>query len=175
MGGIAAAHGKYVLMGDADDSYDFLEIPKFVEKLREGYDLVQGCRLPWAAARCCPARCRCCTAGGGNPMFSLMVRSWFHAPIHDVYCGLRGFTKSLYTGSISVATGMEFATEMIIKSSLYHERIAEVPINAAPGWAQGARAAPEDLSRRVAHAALFLMYSPRSLFLIPAACSSCSA
>src|SRR5215510_9127483 len=67
MGGIAAARGKFVIMGDADDSYDFLEIPRFVEKLRAGFDLVQGCRLPSGGAPCCPARCRGRTAGGGIP------------------------------------------------------------------------------------------------------------
>ena len=66
MGGIAAARGRYVIMGDADDSYDFREIPKFVAKLREGYDLVQGCRLRSGGGRSCPARCRSSTAGGAT-------------------------------------------------------------------------------------------------------------
>ena len=96
MGGIAAARGKYIVMGDADDSYDFLEIPKYLEKLRQGYDLVQGCRLPSGGGRVMPGAMPFLHRWWGNPMFSLMARWWFYAPIHDVYCGLRGFTKDLY-------------------------------------------------------------------------------
>ena len=98
-----------------------LRLPRaaeFVDKLREGYDLVQGCRLERAAGRCCRARCRCCIAGGAIPMFSALARSWFHAPINDVYCGMRGFTKDALRALDQRCTGMEFATEMIIKSSL---------------------------------------------------------
>jgi glycosyltransferase involved in cell wall biosynthesis len=164
MGGIGAARGKYVLMGDADDSYDFLEIPRFLEKLRQGYDLVQGCRLPSGGGTVLPGAMPPLHRWWGNPMFSLMVRWWFHAPIHDVYCGLRGFTKSLYNRLDQRCTGMEFATEMIIKSSLYGEKIAEVPITLHP---DGRKAhAPHLKTFRDGWRTLrfFLMYSPRSLF-----------
>ena len=80
MGGIAAARGKYVIMGDADDSYDFLEIPRFVAKLREGYDLVQGCRLPAGGGKIMPGAMPLLHRWWGNPMFSWMARSWFYAP-----------------------------------------------------------------------------------------------
>ncbi|MFY9554166.1 MAG: glycosyltransferase family 2 protein, partial [Blastocatellia bacterium] len=119
MGGIAAAHGKFIIMGDADDSYDFLETPKFVEKLRQGYDLVQGCRLPPGGGRVMPEAMPFLHRWWGNPMFSWMARKWFRAPINDVYCGLRGFTRAHYDSLKQRCTGMEFATEMIIKSSLY--------------------------------------------------------
>jgi glycosyltransferase involved in cell wall biosynthesis len=167
MGGIQSARGKYVIMGDADDSYDFLEIPKFVEKLREGYDLVQGCRLPAGGGTVMPGAMPLLHRWWGNPMFTQMVRSWFRAPIHDVYCGLRGFTKSLYNRLDQRCTGMEFATEMIIKSSLYHEKIAEVPITLHP---DGRKSHPPHLKTfRDGWRTLrfFLMYSPRSLFLWP--------
>src|SRR5687767_427698 len=90
MGGIQQARGRFVIMGDADDSYDFLEIPRFVEKLREGYDLVQGCRLPAGGGRVMPGAMPTLHRYWGNPMFSAMARRCFGAPIHDVYCGLRG-------------------------------------------------------------------------------------
>src|SRR4029079_11269132 len=91
MGGIASARGKFVIMGDADDSYDFLEIPRFVDKLRQGYDLVQGCRLPSGGGKVMPGAMPFLHRWWGNPMFSVMARTWFKAkPIHDVYCGLRG-------------------------------------------------------------------------------------
>jgi hypothetical protein len=167
MGGIAAARGRYVIMGDADDSYDFLEIPKFVDKLREGYDLVQGCRLPAGGGTVLPGAMPLLHRWWGNPMFSFMARNWFQAPIHDIYCGLRGFTQTLYQRLDQRCTGMEFATEMIIKSSLYHEKIAEVPITLHP---DGRKSHPPHLKTfRDGWRTLrfFLMYSPRSLFMIP--------
>lgn len=167
MGGIAAARGKYVIMGDADDSYDFLEVPKFVEQLRKGYDLVQGCRLPSGGGRVLPGAMPFLHRWWGNPMFSLMARWWFGAPIHDVYCGLRGFTKAHYLSLDQRCTGMEFATEMIIKSSLYRVKIAEVPITLHP---DGRKAhAPHLKTFRDGWRTLrfFLMYSPQWLFQLP--------
>ncbi|HXU39735.1 MAG TPA: glycosyltransferase family 2 protein [Blastocatellia bacterium] len=167
MGGIAAARGKFIIMGDADDSYDFLEVPRFVEKLREGYDLVQGCRLPLGGGRVMPGAMPFLHRWWGNPMFSWMSRKWFHAPISDVYCGLRGFTREHYERLAQRCTGMEFATEMIIKSSLYRARITEVPITLHP---DGRKAhAPHLKTFRDGWRTLrfFLMYSPRWLFLIP--------
>lgn len=169
MGGIAAARGKYVIMGDADDSYDFLEVPKFVEQLRKGFDLVQGCRLPSGGGRVLPGAMPFLHRWWGNPMFSLMARWWFDAPIHDVYCGLRGFTKAHYLSLEQRCTGMEFATEMIIKSSLYKVKIAEVPITLHP---DGRKAhAPHLKTFRDGWRTLrfFLMYSPLWLFQIPGA------
>jgi len=167
MGGIAAASGRLVIIGDADDSYDFLEIPKIVEKLREGSDLVQGCRLPAGGGSIRPGAMPFLHRWVGNPFFSFLVRKWFHAPINDVYCGLRGFTKSMYNRLDLRCIGMEFATEMIIKASLRGEKIAEVPITLYP-------------DRRTSHAPhlktfrdgwrtlrYFLMCSPGWLFLIP--------
>jgi glycosyltransferase involved in cell wall biosynthesis len=167
MGGIASARGKYIVMGDADDSYDFLEIPKFLDKLRQGYDLVQGCRLPAGGGRVMPGAMPFLHRWWGNPMFSFMAKTWFYAPIHDVYCGLRGFTKDLYQRLNLRCTGMEFATEMIIKSSLYGERIGEVPITLHP---DGRTVHPPHLKTyRDGWRTLrfFLIYSPRWLFYLP--------
>lgn len=167
MGGIAAARGKYLIMGDADDSYDFGEIPKFIAKLREGNELVQGCRLPRGGGTIMPGAMPPLHRWWGNPMFSFFARHWFGAPVNDVYCGLRGFSKALYQRLDQRCTGMEFATEMIIKSSLYRARIAEVPITLHP---DGRKAhAPHLKTFRDGWRTLrfFLMYSPRWLFLAP--------
>lgn len=167
MGGIDAAFGRYIIMGDADDSYDFSELPKFVEKLRLGYDLVQGCRLTAGGGIVKPGAMPLSHRWIGNPLFSFLVRHWFRAPIHDVYCGLRGFTKTMYEKLGQRCTGMEFATEMIIKSSLYRCRIAEVPITL---WPDGRKAHPPHLKTfRDGWRTLrfFLMSSPRWLFLMP--------
>jgi len=169
MGGIAAARGKFVIMGDADDSYDFGEVPKFVEKLRQGYDLVQGCRLPAGGGTVCRGAMPLSHRWLGNPLFSRLGRSWFRTPVHDIYCGMRGFTKELYQRLEQRCTGMEFATEMIIKSSLRGERIAEVPIALHP---DGRKAHPPHLKTvRDGWRTLrfFMMYSPRWLFLVPGA------
>jgi len=167
MGGIAAARGRFVIMGDADDSYDFREIPRFVEKLRAGYDLVQGCRLPAGGGRILPGAMPITHRWIGNPLFSALARSWFRAPIHDVYCGLRGFTKAHFEKLDQRCTGMEFATEMIIKSSLYGASVTEVAITLHP---DGRKAHPPHLKTvRDGWRTLrfFLMYSPRWLFMIP--------
>lgn len=167
MGGIEGSRGRFVIMGDADDSYDFLELAKFVAKLREGYDLVQGCRLPSGGGTVLPGAMPPSHRWFGNPMFSLLVRVMFQAPIHDVYCGLRGFTRALYDRLELRSTGMEFATEMIIKSSLFKVKIAEVPTTLHP---DGRKAhAPHLRTFRDGWRTLrfFLMCSPKWLFLVP--------
>ena len=167
MGGIAAARGEYVLMGDADDSYDFLDAPRFLSKLREGYDLVQGCRLPAGGGTVRQGAMPFLHRWVGNPGLTMLVRWWFRAPINDVYCGMRGFRKDWYDGLRQRCTGMEFATEMIIKASRYDARIAEVPITLHP---DGRKAhAPHLKTFRDGWRTLrfFLMYAPRWLFLEP--------
>lgn len=167
MGGIAAARGRYVIMGDADDSYDFLEIPKFVHELRRGAEVVQGCRLPSGGGTVRPGAMPLLHRWWGNPMFSIMARRMFRAPIHDIYCGMRGFTKRAYLGLDQRCTGMEFATEMIIKASRYGLKISEVPITLHP---DGRKAhAPHLKTFRDGWRTLrfFLMCSPRWLFLWP--------
>jgi glycosyltransferase involved in cell wall biosynthesis len=169
MGGITAARGRYIIMGDADDSYDFLDLSRFVDKLREGHDLVMGCRLPWGGGTIKPGAMPFLHRWWGNPLFTVMARRWFGAPINDVYCGLRGFSKALFERLNLRCTGMEFATEMIIKSSLYREKIAEVPITL---HRDGRTAHPPHLKTyRDGWRTLrfFLMYSPRWLFVIPGA------
>jgi glycosyltransferase involved in cell wall biosynthesis len=167
MGGICAAHGRYIIMGDGDGSYDFLEIGKFLEKLRAGFDLAQGCRLPRGGGQIVRGAMPFLHRWLGNPMFTALGRWWFRAPVHDVYCGLRGFTKEFYHRLDIRCTGMEFATEMIIKASLYHAKIAEVPITLYP---DGRKAhAPHLRTFRDGWRTLrlFLLYSPRWLFLVP--------
>jgi len=167
MGGITSARGRFIIMGDADDSYDFLDLGHFVEKLREGHDLVMGCRLPWGGGTIKPGAMPFLHRWWGNPMFTVLARQWFGAPINDVYCGLRGFSKALFHRLNLRCTGMEFATEMIVKSSLYREKIAEVPITLHP---DGRTAHPPHLKTyRDGWRTLrfFLMYSPRWLFFLP--------
>jgi glycosyltransferase involved in cell wall biosynthesis len=167
MGGIAAARGQYIIMGDADQSYDFGEIPNFVERLRQGAELVQGCRLEAGGGEVLPGAMPFLHRRLGNPLFSLMARKWFGAPVQDVYCGLRGFSKDLYTRLGQRCTGMEFATEMIIKASLSGARISEVPIVLHPDGR--AAHAPHLKTFRDGWRTLrfFLMFSPRWLFLLP--------
>lgn len=167
MAGIESAKGQFVIMGDADDSYDFLEIPRFVEKLRAGADLVQGCRLPAGGGTVKSGAMPFLHRWWGNPMFSLLARVWFGAPIHDVYCGLRGFRKDYQQALQQRCTGMEFATEMIIKASLRRAKIEEVPITLHP---DGRKAhAPHLKTFRDGWRTLrfFLMCSPKWLFLVP--------
>lgn len=167
MAGIAAARGRFVIMGDADDSYDFREIPQFVEKLRAGNDLVQGCRLPGGGGRVMPGAMPFLHRWLGNPLLSGLARMMFKLPIRDIYCGMRGFTRSHYDKLEQRCTGMEFATEMIIRSSMQGARIAEVPITLHP---DGRRShGPHLRTFRDGWRTLrfFLLYSPRWVFLLP--------
>ena len=169
MGGIRAARGKYVIMADADDSYDLLELPRFLDKLREGYDMVQGCRLKAGGGTVLPGAMPFLHRRWGNPMFSRMARSWFKAPISDVYCGFRGFTKEFWLGLRQQADGMEFATEMIIRASLERARIAEVPITLHPDGRQSQAPHLRTFRDGWRTLRLYLLYSPRWLFLMPGA------
>jgi glycosyltransferase involved in cell wall biosynthesis len=166
--GIAAARGRFIVMGDADDSYDFGEVPRFVEKLRGGADLVQGCRLPSGGGRVLRGAMPASHRWIGNPLFSLLARWWFWAPVHDVYCGLRGFRKEYVQRLRQRCSGMEFATEMIIKASLDRTaRIEEVPITLHP---DGRKTHPPHLrTLRDGWRTLrfFLLCTPRNAFVRP--------
>ncbi|HEY5753240.1 MAG TPA: glycosyltransferase family 2 protein [Chthoniobacterales bacterium] len=167
MGGISAAKGRLVIMGDADDSYDFSDLGRFVEKLRAGYDLVQGCRLPSGGGTVMPHAMPPLHRWWGNPMFSVLARVWFRAPINDIYCGLRGFTKELHARLDQRCTGMEFATEMIIKASLRGEKIAEVPITLHPDGRKTHKPHLKTFRDGWRTLRFFLLFSPRWLFLLP--------
>ncbi len=166
-GGIRAASGKWIVMGDADQSYDFSEADRFVEKFREGFELVMGCRMPSGGGRIKPGAMPFSHRWLGNPLFSGMARHMFAVPIHDVYCGLRGFTRELYDRLELRCEGMEFATEMIIKASLYGARISEIPITLHPDGRK--TQAPHLRTIRDGWRTLrfFLVLSPRWIFLVP--------
>ena len=166
-GGIQAASGKWIVMGDADESYDFSETDRFVKKFQEGFELIAGCRLPNGGGKIMPGAMPFSHRWLGNPLFSRMAQNMFAAPIHDVYCGLRGFTRELYNRLNLQCEGMEFATEMIIKASLHRVRIAEIPITLYPDGRK--TNAPHLRTIRDGWRTLrfFLIFSPRWLFLAP--------
>lgn len=161
--GSLQARGRYVIMGDSDDSYDFLHLGPFVEKLREGYDLVMGNRfrggilpgaMPWKNRYL------------GNPILSGIGRLFFHCPAGDFHCGMRGYSMEAFRKLDLRTTGMEYASEMVIKATLFRMRICEVPTTLSPDgrsrpphlrpWRDGWR-----------HLRFMLLYSPRWLFLYP--------
>src|SRR5579871_2692671 len=110
-GGIAAAHGRFIIMGDADDSYDFGDIPKFVTELRAGAQLVMGNRFRGGIK---PGAMPPLHQYFGNPALTRIGRLFFGSPVNDFYCGLRGFRKDAYQSLGLRTTGMEFATEMVV-------------------------------------------------------------
>ena len=167
MTGMYASYGKYILMGDADDSYNFLEIPKYLKKILEGFDLVQGCRLPSGGGTVMQGAMPFLHRWLGNPMLTSLARLMFNVPIHDIYCGMRCFTKKLFIELDQKCTGMEFATENIIKSSLGSYKIAEVPITLHPDGR--IKKTPHLRTFRDGWRTLrfFLMYCPNWLFFIP--------
>lgn len=163
MSGITAAHGKYIIMGDADDSYDFSKLGLFIEKLRDGYELVMGNRFKGGIM---PGAMPPLHRYLGNPVLSALGRLFFHSPCGDFHCGLRGFSKEAVMRLDLKTTGMEFASEMVVKATLQKMKIAEVPtILSRDGrtrpphlrsWRDGWR-----------HLRFLLLYSPRWLFLFP--------
>lgn len=166
-GGIRAASGKWIIMGDADESYDFSETDRFVKKFQEGFELVAGCRLPRGGGKILPGAMPFTHRWFGNPLLSRMAKYMFAAPIHDVYCGLRGFTRELYDRLELRCDGMEFAIEMIVKASLHGARITEIPITLYPDGRK--THAPHLRTVRDGWRTLrfLLMFSPRWLFLLP--------
>jgi hypothetical protein len=163
MGAIEAARGKYVIMGDSDDSYDFSNLDAFVAKLREGHDLVMGNRFKGGIL---PGAMPFLHRYLGNPVLSFIGRLFFKSDIGDFHCGLRGFRQDLVTRLGLQTTGMEFASEMVVKATLFKVKIAEVPTTLAPDgrsrpphlrtWRDGWR-----------HLRFLLIYSPRWLYTIP--------
>jgi len=162
-GGIEAANGKYVIMGDADDSYDFTNLMPYLIKLREGFDLVMGNRFKGGIKKgAMPFLHKYL----GNPVLSFIGRLFFKTDIGDFHCGLRGFSKKAYHEMELQTTGMEFASEMIVKSSLKNLKIAEVPTILSPDG----RSRPPHLNTwrdGWRHLRFLVLYSPNWLFLIP--------
>ncbi|MDR3405652.1 MAG: glycosyltransferase family 2 protein [Chthoniobacter sp.] len=164
--GISAARGRWIIMGDADDSYDFSEIGGFIDQLRNGKMLVMGCRLPIGGGVILPGAMPWKNRWLGNPVLSFLGRLFFKTPLHDFHCGLRAFTKAAYETLNMTTTGMEFASEMVMKAALKGLPVAEVPITLHPdgrsrpphlrAWRDGWR-----------HLRFMLIYSPRWLFLVP--------
>jgi glycosyltransferase involved in cell wall biosynthesis len=163
MGGIEAARGQYIIMGDADDSYDFSALNPFVEKLREGFDLVMGSRFKGGIA---PGAMPPLHRYLGNPVLTGLGRLFFKSPIGDFHCGLRGFNSEAIRKLNLKTTGMEFASEMIVKATLHTLRITEVPTTLSP---DGRSRPPHLRSWRDGwrHLRFLLIFSPRWLFLYP--------
>jgi glycosyltransferase involved in cell wall biosynthesis len=162
-GGISNALGKYIIMGDADDSYDFSELSLFWDQLQKGSDLVMGNRFKGGIK---PGAMPILHKYLGNPILSFLGQIFFHSPVHDFHCGLRGFKKETILDLNLQTTGMEFASEMVIKATLKKIQISEVPTILYPDgrsrsphlrtWQDGWR-----------HLRFLLMYSPNWLFLYP--------
>jgi glycosyltransferase involved in cell wall biosynthesis len=161
--GITAARGTYVLMADADDSYNFTHIPRFLAELRKGADLVMGNRFAGGIG---PGAMPVLHRYLGNPVLSWMGRTLFKTPVGDFHCGIRAFSRAAYAQLELRTTGMEYASEMVVKSSLLKQRIVEVPTTLQ----KDGRSRPPHLKTwrdGWRHFRFLLMYSPRWLFLFP--------
>ena len=163
--GIAGARGRYVIMGDSDDSYDFSALDPFITKLRDGYDLVMGNRFKGGIA---PGAMPPLHRYLGNPVLSTIGRVFFGGPIRDFHCGLRGFSRAAIAALDLRAPGMEFASEMVVKATMRGLRITEVPTTLSP---DGRSRPPHLRSWRDGwrHLRFLLIFCPRWLFLYPGA------
>jgi hypothetical protein len=163
MGGIEAASGRYVIMADADDSYDFTDLDGFLDRLRRGFKLVIGNRFQ---GKIKPGAMPLLNRYVGNPALSLIGRTLFGASVGDFHCGLRGFERQAILQLNLRAPGMEFASEMVVKASLASLQIAEVPTTLSP---DGRQRAPHLRPWRDGwrHLSFMLLRSPQWLFLYP--------
>ena len=161
--GSLAAQGEYIIMGDSDDSYDFSNLDLFMQKLDQGFDLVMGNRfLGGIAPEAMPWKNKYI----GNPALTFIGRTLFKCPAKDFHCGLRGFRKDAFLRMDLRTTGMEFASEMVIKATLFGMKIAEVPTTLA----KDGRSRPPHLKPwrdGWRHLRFMLLFSPRWLFVIP--------
>jgi len=163
LGGVRAARGSYVIIGDSDDSYDFSALEPFLDKLRAGYELVMGNRFRGGVE---PGAMPPLHRYFGNPVLSAVGRIFFRSPCGDFHCGLRGFRRDAILGLDLQAPGMEFASEMVVKATIQKLRITEVPTTLSPdgrgrpphlrSWRDGWR-----------HLRFMILFSPRWLFLYP--------
>ena len=161
--GIESAKGRYIVMGDGDNTYDFTEIDKFAAKLKEGYDLVMGSRFK---GKILPGAMTWSHRYIGNPILSGMLRLFFGGTISDSHCGLRAFTKEAYNRMDLHTTGMEFASEMVIHSLKKKLKLAEIPITYYPREGESKLDSFKDAWR---HIRFMLVYSPNYVFLLPGA------
>jgi glycosyltransferase involved in cell wall biosynthesis len=162
-GGFAAARGDYLVMGDADDSYDFAAIPAFVAKLDGGADLVMGSRF---LGRIEPGAMPPLHRFLGNPVLSFLGRLFFRVPVSDFHCGIRAFRRDAVERMSLRTTGMEFASEMVVKAALFGLRIDEIPVTLR----KDGRSRPPHLRTwrdGWRHLRFLLIYSPRWLYLVP--------
>jgi glycosyltransferase involved in cell wall biosynthesis len=168
LGGIGAARGQLVLMGDADGSYDFGALPLFLARLREGADLVMGCRMPGGGGTILAGAMPWKHRWIGNPALSALGRLFFEAPVRDFHCGLRAFRRDAILRLGLRCPGMELASEMVVKATLARLRIVEVPVTLRP---DGRSRPPHLRSWRDGwrHLRFMLLFTPRWLFLIPGA------
>jgi len=162
--GTKAALGKYIIMGDADDSYNFFNLMPFVEKLRVGFDLVMGNRFAGGIAKDAMPKLHKYL---GNPVLSFIGRLFFSSDIRDFHCGLRGYNKEKFLSLNLQTTGMEYASEMVVKATLYKLKITEVPTTLDK---DGRSRPPHLRSFRDGwrHLKFLLMYAPGWLFVLPA-------
>ena len=163
MVGIAASRARYIVMGDADGSYDFTQIPVFLEKLRAGYELVMGNRFQGGIQ---PGAMPALHKYLGNPVLTGIGRVFFKTSVHDFHCGLRAFTKPAYERMGMRTTGMEFASEMVVKASLFNLKTCEIPTTLSPDRRPG-RSHIRSWHDGWRHLRFLLLYSPRWLFLYP--------
>ncbi len=164
--GMAEARGRFIIMGDSDLSYDFSKISPFLQSLRAGADLVMGCRMPGGGGTILPGGMPWKHRWIGNPLLTFIGRLFFKCPSHDFHCGLRGLSKAAFEAMDLRTSGMEFASEMVIKASLRGMRIEEVPITLHP---DGRSRKPHLRSWRDGwrHLRFMLLFSPRWFLLYP--------
>lgn len=169
--GIEHSTGDFILIGDADGSYDFQELPKFIEKYSLGHELIMGCRLPSGGGKIEQKAMPWIHRIIGNPVITMCSRFFYSTPVNDIYCGLRGLSRELYNKLDMQCEGMEFAVEMVVKTTMLNENIAQVPITLKRDRRIDSKPHLKTFQDGWRTLRYLLLSNPKLLFLLPGAIS----
>ncbi len=166
--GVKIAKGKYILIADADNSYDFNDLPKFYDKINEGFDIVQGCRLPGGGGKIEKNAMPISHRLIGNPMFTFLTKLMYQTTFNDVYCGMKILRNEFYKDKYLFSHGMVWCLEILIKSKIWNARCAEIPLTLYKDGRKKGKSHLNTISDGLKTLKFILICSPKSIYLVPA-------
>tara|TARA_B100000989_G_scaffold45826_1_gene29425 strand:+ start:29675 stop:30781 length:1107 start_codon:yes stop_codon:yes gene_type:complete len=165
--GIKKSKGKFILIADADDSYNLNDLPKFYRKINQGFDIIQGCRLPRGGGKIKPGAMPLSHKYLGNPLFSFLTKTLYKIPFNDVYCGMKILRNKFFKKINFFSTGMVFCLEILIKSKIHDAKMGEIPITLFKDGRKIAKSHLKTISDGLKTLKFIMICSPKLLFFIP--------
>ena len=165
--GIKVAKGKYILIADSDDSYNLNDLPKFYNRIKKGYDIVQGCRLPGGGGKVNKGAMPLTHKFIGNPLFSLLTKILYRIPFNDVYCGMKILRKEFFKKINFFSMGMVFCLEILIKSKINNAKMSELPITLFKDGRKIGKSHLRTISDGLKTLKFIMICSPKFIFIIP--------